>query len=948
MKKIILFFCVVFTAFASAQVVSVTPAFPAPNDSVTIIFDAAQGNLALNNYVGDVWAHTGIVDNYSANVNDWRYIKNKWTWEVADSSTLMTPLGNNQYKLRFKLRNYYGVSASQNIRAMGFVFRNTSGSLVGKNANGSDIIIPVYKSGFSGNINSPAEYFKICNIGDAFPFNVSVKSNALITLYQDGQILSQALNTLSATANIAANTVGKHWLKYSAQSGANTFVDSMYYIVKPAFAALNPPAGTKQGINYIDNSTVRFCLLAPWKDNVFVIGPFSNWEVKPEFLMNRAQDGETYWLDVTGLQDSLETGFQYVVDGGVRVGDPYCEKIIDADADGGISQVTYPNILPQYPFGKTQGIISVFNINAPQYNWGVTNFQRPDNRDLVIYELLIRDYTIKHDFKTTLDSLPYLKKLGVNAVQLMPIIEYDGNNGWGYSPNYFTAVDKYYGKADNLKILIDSIHAEGMAVILDVVFNHCFGQSPWAKLWWNGGEQRPSYQNPFCNPIATHPYSVGYDFNHDSPYVKNMVDTVLDYWVTKYKFDGFRFDLSKGFTQTNSGGDIGLWTQYDQSRVNNILRIANEQWARHPGTYVILEHLGDNSEETVLANAGCMLWSKASYQLGQTLKGYDNSSDFEYPLSYHAKNWTYHNCVGYSESHDEERLMFENYEYGNVAGAYSAKDTVTALQRSEMIAPFLLLTPGPKMMWMFQEMGYDVSINSNGGRTNPKNPRWDYLLVPERLHLMKTYAAIINLKKNYRAFRSSNYDLSAGGKEKQLYVTNNNGNYSNNIDEMNATIFANADVIQRDTYTGFQHTGRWFDYLSGDSIEVSNTQMTYTLQPGDFRIFLDHRLPKPNLKVDVGLTSIASSNFVSSAYPNPFETNTSIAFETTSSQKITVNIFDMYGKKVKTLLNANTTFGNQQINWNGTNDTGNEVKKGCYFYEIITPNGNSKGKLVKL
>jgi 1,4-alpha-glucan branching enzyme len=954
MKSIYTLLLLLLSTLVGAQVVTVTPAFPQANDSVTIIFNASQGNQALNNYTGSVWAHTGIIDNYSANVSDWRYLKNKWTWSnmsEVDSSVLCTPLGNNLYKLKFKLRNYYGVSSTQVIRAMGFVFRNQTGSLVAKNANGSDIIIPVYRASYAGNINSPAEYSKICSIGDSFPFTVSVSQSSLITLYQDGQILSQNLNTSNVSVNITANTAGKHWLKYIAKNGANIYADSMFYIAKPANFTQDPPIGTKEGISYLNDSTVRLCLLAPWHDNVFVIGDFNNWEIKPEFMMKRAQDGERYWLDITHLTPQVETGFQYVADGGIRTGDPYCKKIIDPDNDGGIAQIIYPNIMPAYPNGKTQGIISVLQTQAPQYPWVHTNFQKPDNRDLVIYELLIRDYTVKHDYKTTKDSLPYLKRLGVNAVELMPFTEFDGNNGWGYSPNYFTAVDKYYGKSDNLKALIDSLHGENIAVILDVVFNHCFGQSPFAKLWWNASEQRPSSSNPYCNPVATHPYSVGYDFNHDSPYVRNMMDSVLSYWISEFKIDGFRFDLSKGFTQFNSGNDISLWTQYDASRVYNITRMANTLWQKHPGTYVILEHLGDNSEETVLANAGCMLWSKASYQFSQTQSAWQSGSDFEYPISYLSKNWAFHNCVGYAESHDEERLMYETLQYGNATAdqTYNTKDTTTALQRAEMISPFLILTPGPKMLWMFEELGYDYSIQTNGGRTNPKPVKWDYLKVPARLHLMKTYAALINLKKNYKAFRTSNFDLSAWGTQKQLWVTNNNGAYSNNIDEMNAIVFCNADVIAQNTFTGFQHTGRWYNYLTGDSLDVSDTQMNIPLEAGEFRVFTDHRLAVPDLKIDLGIRDEALNNdFRSFSYPNPFTQQTMISYEIESSEEISINIYDLFGKKVRTLMPSKfLTAGNYNLAWNGCADNGADLSNACYFYEIKSNKKITRGKIVK-
>ena len=953
MKRFLLITFVAISMVINAQVVTVTPAYPSAGDSVTVIFNAAQGNMALNNFNGPVWAHTGIIDNYSANQNDWRYLKNTWSWPnmaQIDSSVLCTSLGNNLYRLKFRMRNYYGVSGSQNIRAMGFVFRNQSGNLVAKNADGTDIMIPVYKSGFSGAIASPYEYFKICSVNDVFPFTVNITQPALVTLFQDGQVLSQNINVQSATINITANAPGKHWLKYTAKTGSTIFADSMYYIVKPLNNVQNPPSGTKQGINYLSNTSVRLCLLAPWHDNVFVVGDFNNWQVLPEYQMKRAQDGERYWIEINGLEPGVETGFQYIVDGGIRIGDPYCNKIIDPDNDGGIAQVIYPNIRPVYPFGKTQGIISVLQTNAPVYNWAVPNFVKPDNRDLVIYELLIRDFTVKHDFKTTLDSMDYLKKLGVNAIQLMPVTEFDGNNSWGYAPNYFTAVDKYFGNRESLRILIDSLHAHGMAVILDIVFNHCFGQSPWAKLWWNASERRPSYQNPFCNPVATHPYSVGYDFNHDSPYIRNMMDTVLTFWINEYKFDGFRFDLSKGFTQTNSGDNIGAWTNYDASRVYNIERMASKLWQTHPGTYIILEHLGDNAEETELANYGMMLWSKASHQFSQTQSGWQSGSDFEFPISHLSKGWLFHNCIGYAESHDEERLLFETLQYGNATSdlTYNTKDTNTALLRAEMIAPYLILTPGPKMLWMFEEMGYDISIFSNGGRTNPKPPRWDYMQNPNRLHLYKTYAALIKLKTKYKAFRTSNFDISAFGTQKQLYVTNNNGNYSNNRDEMNAVVFCNADVVSQDVYTGFQHTGRWYDYFSGDSLEVTNTQMTINLKAGEFRVFLDHRLPVPDMKIDVGVKTLLASNFESYVYPNPFNNSISITYELPSTQKVSISVYDMYGKKVTTLIDGMQTAGNHLLNWDGKqNDSSAKLNSGCYFYEIVTEQGLSKGKIIK-
>ena len=94
---------------------------------------------------------------------------------------------------------------------------------------------------------------------------------------------------------------------------------------------------------------------------------------------------------------------------------------------------------------------------------------------------------------------------------------------------------------------------------------------------------------------------------------------------------------------------------------------------------------------------------------------------------------------------------------------------------------------------------------------------------------------MIRLKTNYSAFRTSNYRMETWGTQKQIYIDDS---------QMNATIIGNFNVVGEDTYTGFQHTGMWYDYITGDSIDVSNVNMTIYLNPGEWRIFTDQLLEK--------------------------------------------------------------------------------------------------------
>ncbi|WP_379084860.1 hypothetical protein [Pedobacter sp. UC225_65] len=100
-----------------------------------------------------------------------------------------------------------------------------------------------------------------------------------------------------------------------------------------------------------------------------------------------------------------------MVDGSLKVADPYCEKVLDPMNDGFIGASVYPG-LKTYPTGKTTGIVSVMQANKPIYTWKNNSFTRPDKNNLVIYELLIRDFTSEHTYASTLQKLDYLVSLG--------------------------------------------------------------------------------------------------------------------------------------------------------------------------------------------------------------------------------------------------------------------------------------------------------------------------------------------------------------------------------------------------------------------------------------------------------------------------------------------------------------------------------------------------------
>ena len=425
------------------------------------------------------------------------------------------------------------------------------------------------------------------------------------------------------------------------------------------------PEGVKQGINYNEDGSVTFVLYDKDKAGAshtycYIVGDWNNWERVKEGAMYRDNSAGMWWITLDGFDADKEYRFQYRLGNSsgsdTYVSDPYTEIVYDQWNDEHIKGV------PAFPEGAKQ-LVSAFQINRPAYNWKHSDFKVEDKNDLVIYELLFRDFTATKDIAGAMEERDNIENLGVNSVQLLPIQEFDGNLSWGYNPNHWFALDKAYGTREQYKEFIDECHARGLAVIIDVVYNHATGSHPWAKMWWNGNATAEN--NPFFNVTPTHPYNVFHDMNHENAMVKEHVKRSLEYLLTEYDVDGFRFDLTKGFTQTDSGGDNGdvaKWGRYDQSRVDILKGYADHIWSVNDNAVVIFEHLSDWDEEKVLAEHGMQLWRNVNHEYRSAVSGGTGNFTNMYSTA------PFGGFVGYMESHDEERLC-----YGAGADASSVK-----------------------------------------------------------------------------------------------------------------------------------------------------------------------------------------------------------------------------------------------------------------------------------
>lgn len=949
MKRLLLLLvCSVCAVNSQAQLLTWTPSFPKENDpaqTLDITVDATKGNQGLLNFSSDVYIHIGVITNKSANSDDWKYVPFQWATTPANGKA--TSLGGNKWKYTIagSLRTFFGITdASETIQKIAILFRNADGTRAQRNADGSNLYIPVYTASLAVRLTAPPREPKFVptpetqnwSVGTNVTVSADASQASTLKLYHNGTVIATATNaaTVSGTATVAVT--GNQQLIAEATTGSETKYDTINVFVGSA-PVVALPANLHDGINYgADNTSVTLVLRAPGKNVVTVIGDFNNWTQGTQSIMNKTPDGKFFWLTLTGLTAGTEYAFQYLVDGTLKIADPYAEKILDPANDQYISPSTYPNLKP-YPAGKTTGIVSVLQPAQPGYNWTVSSFNRPDKKGLVIYELLVRDFVAAHDWKTLKDTLAYIKRMGINAIEVMPFNEFDGNDSWGYNPTFYFAPDKYYGPKNTLKTFIDSCHKNGIAVIMDIVLNHTIGPSPLAQLYWDATNNRPAANNPWYNPVQPHAFGFGDDFNHESADTKYFFNRVLQHWLTEYRIDGYRFDFSKGLTQKPSTDDA-TFSAYDPSRIAILDGYAAAIKAADPNAYPILEHFCDNTEEKELADKGFLIWGNLNDSYAQASMGYNDRWDFSRGIST-ARGWTNPHLVTYAESHDEERIMYKNVTYGNAGSGYNIKDTTTALKRAELTAAFLLTVPGPKMVWQFGELGYHYSINtcsdgvtiSNDCRVSAKPIRWDFLADPRRVNLYSTYGKLINLRFHpwyTGAFQTGTVDKSLGNAFKWIKLTTAN-------DTSDLVVLGNFEVSALSSTFTFPAAGTWYNLFDNSVVTATTAAQTFTLQPGEYRVYVNRNVNNvtttPVSNVPWNGTTLAVN-----VYPNPARSAYTVDVAVPQSGSTTIMLYNNMGQYIRTVYNGFLQKGERQILLQRP-----AVANGTYFLKLLVK-GESK------
>ncbi|HOE00127.1 MAG TPA: carbohydrate-binding protein [Kiritimatiellia bacterium] len=520
---------------------------------------------------------------------------------------------------------------------------------------------------------------------------------------------------------------------------------------------------------------VTFRTWAPNATSVGVRGSFNSWGTTALVKDTPGGNWNGYWsVDVPKA----------------KAGDQYKFKINSTDKKD-------PRALRQV---NSAGNSIVYDQKA--FDWGgAANFNAIWRNDLVIYEMHVGTFNAESWLPSTFDQciekIPHLKKLGVSAVQLMPVMEFPGDRSWGYNASDPYAVESSFGGPDGLKRFVKACHENGIAVLMDVVHNH-YGPSD-LDLWqYDGWSQNGKGGIYFYNDWradtdwgATRP-------DYGRAEVRDYIHGQIKMLVEDFKIDGFRWDSV--YNIIYAGGSDNAQGIQTLNEVNTWL--ANN----HPDVFRIAE---DNAfDRTVNFEAEWDRYHFLTDIRGMMTTGSDSARDMS-ALAYHLSNGGF-NRVIYMDSHDTCGDLNNKHRLAYDIDSSNA-DSYWAKKRALLGNMIALVSPGIPMIFAGSEMHEWYTFS------NDQSLRWGRT---------NTYAGIVQAYSDLIHLRRNLHGVTAGLKQ----VGKANVHHVNNADKVvgvvrwdqggqtdDLVLVINASATARTGYSmPFPSAGTWYCLFNSD------------------------------------------------------------------------------------------------------------------------------------
>lgn len=893
MKRIVIFFALI-VGVMSAQ----TPA-----DSVTITFRAHKGTETPVSLPGQFsgWSTSNMMS-YDTTIAAWT---KTYTFKIHDPSR--TPLGDSVYQYKLNDGNWYSdpLNPEQNpndnnnsvLRLSKFFFfqfyaeeasSNISRIVAGIVHANSDTVASVKFYTGASQVSATMTDITSAFIVDKrilnFPLPVPVpKSNYLrvVATNNNGDSIVYQ-NTVVDVQSRPLPAYAKHGVtKASAQSG-----DSTTFRLR------------------VPGKSFVLLRIAPSGQPVATATPI---------VMHKDSSSDNWWVNVM-LQPETEYEYLYEIENGIKITDPFGRYV-------GL-------------YG-TQFSTGAAGLAADDYLWQSTDWDRPPLNKLVVYELHVGEFAGGYynksagqaGFSDLKSLLSHFKVLGVNAIELMPVNDYGtvGKSGhsWGYDLNSYFAIEPALGTPLELKQLVDAAHQQGIAVILDVVYNHLNDTGP---LW----QMAPDVvSNPYFKANEDLRYNEDglyffKDVDHWTSETQEMILENLKMWIDEYKIDGFRYDFTQGIgwntAETNKG--ILGWT----NAIHNLYQGAIYQIAEHlPESPALIYYSGltggwhDSFRDEIFDDARFQNTSMLDYEnLVLGLGAYGSNDTPNSPSSYANRT----EPVNATITHDEQSLIYEMTQFQSVPVS-------EAVQRDKLYGAFPFLSLGIPMLWMGQEISAPRGWTSDGQKLSYRPLDWDWMLVQRGIDHFQWYKTLVNHRlKNPALFQ---------GELKKLYRYESSKvlvwGFEDTTTNSKVMCVANLHPFnQTPSNVPWLGEGNWYDIFDQSVFAVSGTSVaSFPINAFTIKVYSNRSNTELGITSANRQTAAVPEEFgLSNNYPNPFNPATTIAYRIPAASHVSLKVYDLLGKEVTVLMDGIQTAG-----YYSTVFDASQLSSGTYFYRLI-------------
>lgn len=560
---------------------------------------------------------------------------------------------------------------------------------------------------------------------------------------------------------------------------------------------------------------LEIALFAPYNEVVQLIGNWNDW--KPVDL-EKGDDG--WWRCKVDLPDGdylykfrVKSKSYFATDQMLDVFDPYAMSVTNDGNENTVLRVRE---------GKRVDVA---------YAWKNDDKPLPTNQDLVIYELHVGDFTGGHgdhgkgreyekgQFKHVIEKLDYLKELGINCIELLPVKEFPGK-GWGYTLRSLFAVENSYGGADDLCKLIDEAHGRGMRVIIDGVYNHADADSPLAKIdyeyWFHNPNPDPDYMQwgPKFN------YAKWDDNLKVFPARKYVIESI-QFWVEHFHIDGIRFDATRAIRDFDTMREL---TDAAFHKIGGIKPF-----------FTVAEHVPEDPAITGRPEGGPMDaawhdWFARVLQAVILLKEVEGQRPDDLELlqtrldpsknGYGASS----RFVNFIGNHDFHRIL---HMLGDDAKIFDD----AAFRRVKLGTALLLTAPGIPMLWMGQEFGF-----SSEKSLEPRPLDWSLLKHERNNQLLDFNKHLIHARHQYGALRADSYQTVLYDKERLIFAFKR-WDFAGSV----AVVVAHLKDAQGGEFeikdVGLED-GNWREIIHGYDTKVENGVLKDSLGESEVKVFI--------------------------------------------------------------------------------------------------------------